>query len=102
MRLHTASCQTPALIPSKTAGEARRAKEAKRIEDESAMWSDNAREEIIAKQERLEAWQNSEDTPEQLAALPHLELSDLSRTPQEQPIEELVINGQKVLVHRVN
>lgn len=91
-----------ALIPSKTAGEARRAKEAKRIEDESAMWSDKAREEIIAKQERLEAWQNSEDTPEQLAALPHLELSDLSRTPQEQPIEELVIDGQKVLVHRVN
>ena len=91
-----------ALIPSKTAGEARRAKEAKRIEDESAMWSDKVREEIIAKQERLEAWQNSEDTPEQLAALPHLELSDLSRTPQEQPIEELVIDGQKVLVHRVN
>ena len=91
-----------ALIPSKTAGEARRAKEAKRIEDESAMWSNKVREEIIAKQERLEAWQNSEDTPEQLAALPHLELSDLSRTPQEQPIEELVIDGQKVLVHRVN
>ena len=91
-----------ALIPSKTAGEARRAKEAKRIEDESAMWSDKVREEIIAKQEILEAWQNSEDTPEQLAALPHLELSDLSRTPQEQPIEELVIDGQKVLVHRVN
>ena len=91
-----------ALIPSKTAGEARRAKEAKRIEDESAMWSDKVREEIIAKQERLETWQNSEDTPEQLAALPHLELSDLSRTPQEQPIEELVIDGQKVLVHRVN
>ncbi|MFQ9076237.1 MAG: insulinase family protein [Lachnospiraceae bacterium] len=91
-----------ALIPSKTAGEARRAKEAKRIEDESAMWSDKVREEIIAKQERLEAWQNSEDTPEQLAALPHLELSDLSRTPQEQPIEELIIDGQKVLVHRVN
>ena len=90
------------LIPSKTAGEARRAKEAKRLEDESAMWSQKAREEIIAKQERLEAWQNSEDTPEQLAALPHLELSDLSRTPQEQPIEELVIDGQKVLVHRVN
>ena len=90
------------MIPSKTAGEARRAKEAKRIEDESAMWSDKVREEIIAKQERLEAWQNSEDTPEQLAALPHLELSDLSRTPQEQPIEELVIDGQKVLVHRVN
>lgn len=90
------------LIPSKTAGEARRAKEAKRIEDESAMWSDKVREEIIAKQERLETWQNSEDTPEQLAALPHLELSDLSRTPQEQPIEELVIDGQKVLVHRVN
>lgn len=66
------------------------------------MWSDKVREEIIAKQERLEAWQNSEDTPEQLAALPHLELSDLSRTPQEQPIEELVIDGQKVLVHRVN
>ena len=43
-----------ALIPSKTAGEARRAKEAKRIEDESAMWSDKVREEIIAKQERLE------------------------------------------------
>ena len=90
------------LIPSKTAGEARRAKEVKRLEDESAMWGEKAREEIIAKQERLEAWQNSEDTPEQLAALPHLELSDLSRTPQEQPIEELVINGQKVLVHRVN
>ncbi len=66
------------------------------------MWSDKVREEIIAKQERLETWQNSEDTPEQLAALPHLELSDLSRTPQEQPIEELVIDGQKVLVHRVN
>ena len=100
--LENPHCCKVTLIPSKTAGEARRAKEAKRIEDESAMWSDKVREEIIAKQERLEAWQNSEDTPEQLAALPHLELSDLSRTPQEQPIEELVIDGQKVLVHRVN
>lgn len=57
---------------------------------------------IIAKQERSRGMAKQRRYTEQLAALPHLELSDLSRTPQEQPIEELVIDGQKLLVHRVN
>ncbi len=95
------SCKV-VMIPSRTAGEARRAKEAKRLEEEAAMWSDETREALVANQEHLLAWQESEDTPEQLATLPHLELSDLSRTPQEQPIEEITFEGQKVLLHRVN
>lgn len=95
------SCKVT-LIPSRTAGEERRAKEAKRLEDEAALWSDETRKALIAKQKRLLAWQESEDTPQQLATLPHLELSDLSRTPQEQPMEEVTVEGQKVLLHRIN
>ena len=100
--LENPHCCKVTMIPSHTVGDKRRDKESKRLEKEAALWTQADKEELIAKQEILLTWQNSEDTPEQLSCLPHLELADLSRSPQEQPIEEITVEGQRVLLHRVN
>ncbi len=90
------------MVPSRTAGEARRAAEAERLAREEAAWTAERRAELAAQQERLLAWQNSEDTPEQLVTLPCLALSDLSDTPEQLPMAQQTIAGIPALLHEVN
>ncbi len=75
------------LVPSHTAGDKRRAKENERIRSEVSEWSSNDKAEIIAKQNSLDEWHNSEDSEEDLATLPQLDLSDLSDEPEYLPTE---------------
>lgn len=100
--LENPHCCKVILVPSHSAGEVRRSKEEEKIERECSRWSKEEREAFLAQQNSLRAWQNSVDTPEQLASLPHLSLSDLSKEPQKQPIEEVNIDGQRVLLHRIH
>ncbi len=90
------------LVPSRTAGEERRKKEAARIEHETAGWNNEIREKLKKEQETLLCWQNSEDTKEQLASLPALKLSDISAEPENLPTEILDVDGIRVLYHDVN
>ncbi len=90
------------MVPSRTAGEARRAAEAQRLAAESSAWTGADRARLQAQQDNLLAWQNSEDTPEQLATLPCLALSDLSDTPEQLPMEQKTLEGIPTLLHEVN
>ena len=89
------------LDPSKQAGEARRQREADRLARESAAWTEEKKRELQAQQEILEAWQHSEDAPEDLAKLPRLTLADIQGDPEDQPTEVLTLHGTPVLLHRV-
>ena len=88
--------------PSYTVGQERRARELERISKEVANFSDDDRAELIRKQEKLLEWQSSEDSPEAVATVPKLQLSDISAKPDEPPIEILDSNGTKALFHAVN
>ena len=94
------SCKVE-LLPSRTAGEERRQAEADRLAREAAAWSEADRQALLAQQRALEDWQNSADTPEQLAALPHLERSDLSREPVALPTRMDAVDGVPLLRHEV-
>ena len=58
------------LLPSHTAGEARRQAEADRLARESAAWTPEQKAELQQLQQRVDTWQKTPDSPEQLAALP--------------------------------
>ncbi len=90
------------LKPSHTYAETTAAKEQERLAKEEASWTPEEREALIEKQRKLEEWQHSEDTPENLATLPMLKLSDLPDEPEKFPMEETEIGGVKVLLHKLN
>lgn len=92
------SCKV-VLVPSLTAGRARRQAEADRLAQESAGWSEEERQRLLEQQRALKEWQNSADTPEQLAALPHLERSDLSEQPVCLPTQVGQVGGVLLLRH---
>lgn len=52
--------------------------------------------------EMLEAWQNGSDTPENLAKIPALVLSDISAEVPKIPIERETVNGAETLFHDIN
>lgn len=89
------------LTPSETAGEERRALEQARLDREAARWSQEDREALAARQQALEDWQHSEDSPEALATLPHLTLEDLSPQPEALPLREETSAGLPLLIHDV-
>lgn len=90
------------LVPSHNAGEQRRKLEADRLKAEQSLWNDEIREKLIAEQKILQDWQGSEDSPEVLAAMPHLTLDDISDEPEEIPTSAEIIRGINVVKHTVN
>ena len=87
------------LRPSYTAGEKRRNAEQERLQRETAVWTEEDRAAVTSRQEVLLAWQNSADTPENLATIPQLSLEDLPAEPEQIPTEEMVVAGVPVVVH---
>lgn len=90
------------LVPSHTAGEARRQKEADRLAREAAGWTDADRAALRRSQETLDAWQKTPDTPAQLATLPCLTLADVESKPEDLPLETVTMSGLPVLLHRLD
>lgn len=89
------------LTPSATLGEEERAAEAARLQAAKASWSQEQECELRSQQKKLEAWQAESDTPENLAKLPMLQLSDIPAEPEELPIAEDAIGGVPLLRHTV-
>ena len=89
------------MVPSHTAGEERREGDAKQLEAIAAAWSSEERALIASQQAALEAWQAGSDSPEALATLPRLELSDISPEPEEYPTQEDSICGVTLLRHEL-
>lgn len=90
------------LVPSYSAGDKRRENEQSRINSEVSCWSNEVRVAEKENQEKLLAWQNSQDTTEALAALPTLKISDISAKPEELPTEILKYNDITALYHDIN
>ncbi len=89
------------LKPSPDAGNVRRDTERKRLEKESAAWSQEEREMLINREKRLVEMQSREDTPEVLATLPKLTLADVSPEPEQFPTEIIKTDGVTVLRHDI-
>lgn len=94
------TCQV-IMEPSHTAGEERRQAEQKRLADEADSWTDSQRQSLKDRQARIQAWQESTDSPEALATLPRLDLKDISAEPEDIPTEVTEIAGVPVLKHEV-
>jgi hypothetical protein len=94
-------CQVQ-LIPSHTLGDEKRAAEEARILGQAEEWNWEERSALMELQKRTEAWQNSTDTPEQLATIPHVTLDEISPEPEQLPLEITQCQGIPVLHHSVN
>ncbi|MBE6116982.1 MAG: hypothetical protein E7188_00355 [Erysipelotrichaceae bacterium] len=82
----SAMCVT--VIPSTTLAKERADKEAQLLADIKAGWGEETAR-YVAETEALEAWQNSEDSPEAHASLPKLDLKDVDPFPLKyEPVEK--------------
>ncbi len=75
------------LLPSETKGEEDRLAENCRLQAASADWTGEDRREILARNEKLLAWQSAEDSREAVQTLPVLPLTEISREPEEIRVE---------------
>ena len=89
------------LEPSVTLGEERRAREADRIKEETGRWSAEDAAAVQDAQDRLTAWQNSEDRAEDLEKLPHLTLEDMDDKPEDIPTETRKAGDVTVVRHPI-
>jgi len=87
-------------LPSTTLGEELRAEEAAKLEAISAKWTAEDKAAVLELNEKLHAWQQTPDSPEQLATLPVLDLAEVSPDPVLLHTEESAVNGVTVLYHQ--
>ena len=92
---------TAILVPSQTLGKEKLEKEAARVAAESAAWTDADKARITEEGECLAKWQQTPDSPEALATMPMLALSDIDPVPKKLPVSVTEKNGTPVLVHEV-
>ncbi|MBR4443440.1 MAG: insulinase family protein [Clostridia bacterium] len=90
---------TLTMLPSREYGAKLREAEAARLKAVSDAWTDADRAAVIEANAKLDAWQQSVDTPEQLATMPQLPLSEVSEKPLPLRTEAGVENGLSVLFH---
>ncbi len=89
------------LLPSHEAGVQRQQAEADRLAAAEAAWTSEEKEKLLAHQARLDAWQASQDSPEAVAKLPRLELSDISEKPEDIPTIVKTVEGVTLLHHDI-
>lgn len=75
------------LRPSQTCGQERQARERETLQKTLETLDEAQRSRIVSEQERLAALQQEPDSPEALATIPHVQLSDLPRDPAPIPTE---------------
>ena len=90
------------VLPSATVGEEQRAQEKARLQAVKASWTDADQHENALLNESLLRWQQTPDSPEQLAALPKLPLSEVGAEPDFTETIEQEICGVRLLYHPVN
>ena len=89
------------LVPSRTLGEEKRARDAAELARIRSGWSDSELERVISDFEALRAFQSAADTPEKLATLPMLALSDIPERSPEPPYTRDTVDGHTVLFQNV-
>ncbi len=88
--------------PSHSLGQERREAEQLRLDIAATTWTEEEKQVLQERCQRIQAWQASEDSPEQLATLPRLELSDISPDPENIPTKVVEVLGLPVLLHKVS
>ena len=89
------------VLPSKTYGEQLLREEAERAQAIYDGMTEEEREELKALNDRLHAWQENPDSPEDTAKLPVLPLSEVSPEPLSVPTETSTRKGVPVMFHAV-
>jgi Zn-dependent M16 (insulinase) family peptidase len=92
---------TLVLVPSREAGTEKREKEAARLKAESALWTEADKALLKEQAEALRLWQQTPDSPEALASIPMLQLSDLAEKPEPLRMTETKLLGVPALRHDV-
>ena len=87
-------------LPSRTLGEEQRKEEAARLQAIADGWSESDKADVLKLNETLAAWQQTPDTPEQLATLPVLDLSEVSPDPIRTETMVSDVEGVTVLQHK--
>ena len=100
MLLDEAGLCTLRVLPSPTYGAQLRAEETARLEKEKAAMSQTQLEELAEIAQSFTQWQQTPDTPEGLATLPVLELSEISPDPVQYETKEETVNGVTLLRHK--
>lgn len=90
------------VLPSLSLGEEIRAKEQARLSETLAGLSPEELSRIQEEEAALKAWQQTPDSPEALATLPLLDLSEISPDPPLIPTTEDTVSGVTVLRHTIN
>lgn len=88
-------------LPSHTIGQERQAQETARLSAVRSGWGAGEAAGARRFQEAIAAWQNTPDTPEQLASIPSLCLDQIPAEPEKLPIEEETADGVTLLRHRL-
>lgn len=78
---------TLTMRPSATLGERRAREEAEKLMEIKSAFSESEIERIINTDSKLKEWQTREDTPEALATIPQLKISDISAEVEKIPTE---------------
>jgi Zn-dependent M16 (insulinase) family peptidase len=87
------------LEPDPALRQRQEAEEAARLAEVKAALSAEQIQTLIAETERLKQLQETPDSPEALAALPRLNLTDLDKSPKTVPIEVSTEQGVEILYH---
>ena len=87
------------LLPSRTYGDEQKADEAKRLAAIVGGLACEEKDVIVEQNRKLDEWQQSVDTAEQLATMPHLAISEVGEEPLSFDTEVTDINGITVLRH---
>lgn len=88
-------------LPSETLGEEKKQKEQTRLEALKAGWSEKDWAELRSLNDKLKAWQNTPDAPEQTATLPILSLEEIGEELEYTETLESRAAGVTVLYHPV-
>ena len=75
------------MMPSYTVGDDERAAEQERIDSAVSKWSDDEKQSYKDRQKKLLEWQSSVDSPENLAKIPMISVSDIDVEPEHIPFE---------------
>lgn len=90
------------LVPDKTLGEVKLKEEADKIASIVKDWTPIDYDKKKQEMEHVRAWQQEENTPEQLATMPVLKLSDVSEKPEDLTPMVACKDGVTVLSHKNN
>lgn len=85
------------MLPSTTIGAEQQQREDRCLADAKASWDSETLNRLLAENQALDAWQQTEDTPENLATLPCLTLAEVSREPEPMDTQVTEMDGVTIL-----